>query len=337
MSLITKNNYEAYLLDYVEENLSPELIAELMLFFENNPELQEDLEAFEIHELIAPSIVLVDKSQLKKDDILITSSNYEEFLIAEIEGLNTPEISIQLNLFLDSNPTLNKEFSAYQKTKLVAPSIIFNEKKSLLQKERKVIPLYWWSSSAAAAIVILVWFNGFNYGTERQYFPVAEIGGIMSIEDENEDSLGFYVFDDDKPQIALVEKSFPNKINKKENDFKKNLAVDVSKKEEINALASVTELEHVMDTLELKEVTPKEVEIKDEEILFAENSVRITYEDEVLDDVTPAPQKKKMSKFDIFRKVIKQQIKTNILDKGRDGILLAENSRPLNFIRGKKK
>ncbi len=65
MSLITKNNYEAYLLDYVEENLSPELIAELMLFFENNPELKEDLEAFEIHELIAPCVVLKDKSHLK--------------------------------------------------------------------------------------------------------------------------------------------------------------------------------------------------------------------------------------------------------------------------------
>ena len=151
------------------------------------------------------------------------------------------------------NPTLNKEFSAYQKTKLVAPSIIFNEKKLLLQKERKVIPLYWWSSSAAAAIVILVWFNGFINLTERQYFPLAEIGEIMLIEDENEGSLGFYVFDDDMPQITLVEKSSSNKINKKENNLKKNLTVNVSKKEEINALASVTELEHVMDTSGVKD------------------------------------------------------------------------------------
>jgi hypothetical protein len=118
MSLITQNNYEAYLLDYVEGNLSPERIAELMLFFENNPELKEDLEAFEIHELVAPTIELIDKNQLKKEASLITLSNYEYFLVAEIESLNTPEISRRLHLFLERHPSLQKEFVTYKKNKI---------------------------------------------------------------------------------------------------------------------------------------------------------------------------------------------------------------------------
>ena len=61
MSLITKNNYEAFLLDYVEGNLSPEHTAELMLFFENNPELKEDLDDFALLTLDVPETQLKNK------------------------------------------------------------------------------------------------------------------------------------------------------------------------------------------------------------------------------------------------------------------------------------
>jgi hypothetical protein len=336
MNLITTNNYEAYLLDYVEEKLSPELIAELMLFFENNPDLKEDLEDFEIHELVAPSIKLLDKSQLKKNYDLITRSNYEEFLIAEVEGLNTTDISDQLNLFLTKNASLNKELIAYQNTKLVAPEVIFDGKKALLQKERKVIPMYLWTSSAAAAILILVWFNGFNNDIERQYFPLAGTEDVIYIEDENEDLPDFYVFDDEKPQVAIVRKD-----NRKENKVEESKMNEVeslhsSTEAERNVLANVSHLENEIDTSGVKESRPKETEIEEEEILFAENSVKITYEDEILDDGTPAPQKKKLTKLEIIRKVIKQQVKAQVIDKGKDKILLAANSKPLSFIRGRK-
>ena len=82
MSLINKNNYEAFLLDYMEQNLSADMVAELMLFFEQNPELQHELE--ELDEITLPSetIVFDGKNDLKKDVL-------ENLMIAEIEGLNT--------------------------------------------------------------------------------------------------------------------------------------------------------------------------------------------------------------------------------------------------------
>ncbi|MGB0887381.1 MAG: hypothetical protein ACPGSL_04605 [Vicingaceae bacterium] len=337
MSLITKNNYEAYLLDYVEENLSPELIAELMLFFENNPELKEDLEAFEIHELIAPSIELVDKSQLKKEVNFITVSNYEDFIIAEVEGLNTPETSIQLNAFLAKNPSLQKDFVAYQNTKLLAPTIVFEDKKALFQKEAKVISLYWWSSAVAAAIVILVWFNGFNSSVKQQYFPLANTNHT-NIDDENEDSLSFYVFEDEKPQIATVSKKI-TKNNKQEKNKEKGIkpSTEIVNEAEENPLAALPENKDVLDSVGQKEATPEENEIEPDEVLLAENSVKIVYEDELLYNGNPAPVKKKMTKLQIFRKVIKKQIQAKVLDKGKDRMLLAYNSKPANFIRGKNK
>ncbi len=65
MSLITKNNYEAFLLDYIEGNLSPEMRAELMLFFENHPELKEDLDDFELVSTNPEEIIFKDKESLK--------------------------------------------------------------------------------------------------------------------------------------------------------------------------------------------------------------------------------------------------------------------------------
>ncbi len=347
MSLITKNNYEAYLLDYVEENLSPELIAELMLFFENNPELKEDLEEFEIHELIAPEVELADKSQLRKVTGLITISNYEDFIIAEVEGLNTNEISDQLEIFLGSNPNLQKEFLAYENTKLVGAKIIFDNKKALLQKETKIVPMYWWSSVAAAAILILVWFNGLNNNSVREYSPLAETNDVVSIDNENEDLLNFYVFDDAKHQMAVRdnkkvnpnldlgnEKNIKGTDENKENDSNADFAPEVLE-EDVNLITDNSVNETVKDDVSaLNDVQP---EIEKEEVLYAENSVKITYEDEVLNNGTPNPERKKMTKLEIIRKAIKQQVKTKVLDKGKDKMLLAVNSNPINFIRGRKK
>ena len=44
---INKNNYEAFFLDYHEGNLSPQQVADLLLFIEQHPELEEEFESFE--------------------------------------------------------------------------------------------------------------------------------------------------------------------------------------------------------------------------------------------------------------------------------------------------
>ncbi len=332
MSLITKNNYEAYLLDYVEGNLSPELIADLMLFLENNPELKEDLDDFEIHELIPLKIGLSDKSQLKKEGELVTLLNYEELLIAEIEGLNSPEISNQLNLFLNGNSILKKQLGVYQNTRLVAPEIVFDEKKTLLRKESKVIPLYWWSSVAAAVIAILFWFNGFNNDVQKQYYPLVE-NREMTWE-EGDDLSHEYILDDKTPKAIIVKSETPNKLKSK----KANNTPVVEEKLYFASLPE--ESNNNVDTSQINEVNKsvnEGVEIQEKEVVYAENSVKITYEDEVLGSATVVPEKKKMTKLAIIRKAIKQEVKTKFFDKGRDRVMLAVNSKPINFIRGGKK
>jgi hypothetical protein len=334
MSLITKNNYEAYLLDYVEGHLSASLIAELVLFFEKNPQFKEDLEAFEIYELLPPEVELSDKSPLKKEEELIHFANYEDFFIAEMEGLNSPEVSEEVHSFLAANPNIKKEFNTYQKAQLLAPEIIFEDKKTLLKKETKVFPLYWWASSAAAAILIVFWFNGFNGTSERQYSPLAGTNAVSWDEEEKEDALNFYVHADEKPQIAVAaHKEVEKPVKKQKVRLNKSNLPNPELKEDPSL--AVMPL-HNKDTAELKEAHPKENTVE-EGVLFAENSVKIIYEDEPLTTALPRSEQKKITKLGVIRKALKQQLKEKVLDKGKGGVLLAVNAKPFNFIRGRNK
>lgn len=156
MSNINRNNYEAFLLDYVEQNLSPDLAAELMLFLAQNPDLKAELDEFENVTFEAyTSTIFNHKETLKQTAI-------EDLMIAEIEGLNTPKESNELFTEIAQNSTYNQLFSNYKKTILIPAPIVFENKIALKQKETKVIPLYWWISSTAAILVMFLLLKNFN-------------------------------------------------------------------------------------------------------------------------------------------------------------------------------
>ncbi len=156
MNQITRNNYEAFLLDYMEQNLTPDVVAELMLFLEQNPDLQAELEEMQGYVLAdAPKVVFENKQALKKNAL-------ENLMIAEIEGLNNSQESEELKQVVSNDQEQEKAFLLYQKTLLKPEKIVFENKSDIKQKETKVIPLYWWVSSAAAILIMFFLFRGLN-------------------------------------------------------------------------------------------------------------------------------------------------------------------------------
>ncbi|MBL4668048.1 MAG: hypothetical protein JKY30_02140 [Flavobacteriales bacterium] len=338
MSLITRNNYEAYLLDYVEETLSPELVAELMLFLEQHLDLKEVLEDFEIHTLVPKETVAFDKSALKKEAGLITLVNYEDFIIAEVEGINTPEKSTALYLFLEQNPEKQEEFVTYQKTTLVAPTIIFEGKKSLKKKEGVIVPMYWWYSSAAAVVIILFSLNMFNRN-EQVYFPIADREEVNFKNDAFEESVikDKIILEEKLPTVEEIARSDKKPKNKLEKNLKKNTLNSLPVKEEVKGLTQYTnipkeKIKIESDTAVIQNQNQKRSITIEEENLYAENNVIITYEDEILDNGTLNLVKRKMTKLELVRAAVKHQMNGN-LDKGKEKILFALNSKPLNFLK----
>jgi hypothetical protein len=164
---INKDNYELFFLDYHEQNLSAEMVAELFLFLEKNPDLKDEFESFQIIPLPEQSTVkFPDKEFLKKG--IINTNNFQHYFIGKVEGTLTHEEQLQLEQFLIDFPAYKKDLSLFEKTKLQPVfSIIYEAKQQL----KKPIPLYtrpesWYYVAAAACILFLMGILYFNLKKE---------------------------------------------------------------------------------------------------------------------------------------------------------------------------
>jgi hypothetical protein len=151
---INRNNYEAYFLDYHEKALDPGQVAELMVFLEENPDLNEEFEAFETIRAAAGEAGFENKRILKKKDYKtagpITAFNYEQYMVASIEGdLGTDERE-QLSAFLSINPEARLEFDFFRKTRLVPEEVLFTHKQEV--KKTGIFTLYRREMGVALAI-----------------------------------------------------------------------------------------------------------------------------------------------------------------------------------------
>ncbi len=143
---INKHNYEAFFLDYHEGTLTPQQVADLLLFVEQHPELKEEFESFEnltLEDL--DSVSFEGKSSLKKDLSPTLSKgegklppinvlNKEEYFIRSVENTLAPAEKQLLETFIKQHPQFLIDFELFQKTKVSADTNIVFENKEALKK-----------------------------------------------------------------------------------------------------------------------------------------------------------------------------------------------------------
>jgi hypothetical protein len=163
MEKIDLHNYEAWFLDFSENNLSESQINELTVFLKQHPELRVELEEFEsivLHDHAATVIENGFKENLMREEST-GLTRLEYLMIAEVEGSISKKEKAELAALVAKQPSLLEELGIYHKTKLSQEElIIFAGKSDLIQKERKVIA--WWmyaSTAAAAAVIAFVMWN----------------------------------------------------------------------------------------------------------------------------------------------------------------------------------
>lgn len=270
MSLINKNNYEAFLLDYMEQNLSADMVAELMLFFEQNPDLKHELE--ELGEVALPieDIVFEGKDDLKKEVL-------ENLMIAELEGLNTSAESNELQEAIKEDKENEKAFLLYQKTILNPATVVFEYKESL-KRERKIIPLYWWATSAAAILIAFFLVRNMNNeGIQKIQNNFADKKELEVKTIENSiDSL-------DKEQPIFIEEELLNNNTIQVAEEKKSAPLKVKEKKVIPIINNEPEIENNNlvgegTTINKKDSITILPTIYEEEVLLAENNIQIEKE-----------------------------------------------------------
>lgn len=208
---INTQNYEAYLLDFIEGNLNAADEIEFAEFVRLNPNLKIDLENLNDFKLVPPQVRFNNKEILKENSEKAISgiSKIERLSIAFLEAeLNTQELN-ELNQLIE-NQKYNNIFENIQKTKLSVPKLPYKNKLQLKQKIqtrtfiRKTTLLY----RVAALLILFLSFTFWFY----QNKPV-KVHNIALLEIKKIPSREIYSYEKDNANIGLSD-------SKREHTFK---------------------------------------------------------------------------------------------------------------------
>lgn len=155
MHKIDIHNYEAYLLDFSEGNLTGELQVELELFLIQHPELEINLDELSLVTIENEATSFSNKISLKKSEADLVS---ETQFISYIENQLPENERLALEKSCAINPSLAKELALYNNTIAKADETITFKNKQSLKRKPKVI---WFNFSAtqyaaAACVVFLI-------------------------------------------------------------------------------------------------------------------------------------------------------------------------------------
>ena len=164
---ITRQNYEEWLLLYVDNELS---LAERIIvddFLAANPDLQQELEMLQQSTFRPEEDILFPGKELllkNNNEFVITPANCEQYFVlyADDELSNQQKASVEE--FVYHHPQFQVAFELIQQAKLTPDqSIVFPDKKLLYrsEKSRRVVMMRWYKMAAAAVLVLLI--GGVSY------------------------------------------------------------------------------------------------------------------------------------------------------------------------------
>lgn len=154
---IDRNNYEEFVIDYLDGKLNTDLQQELMLFFALNPDLESEASMLE-NATLKPSHdnIFENKTLLKKEvNEKLSMSNIQEYLIAKIENDLSSNMKIELDNFILTNPVAQSELNKLLATISVPDKTIVYPNKKGLKKENKIISIYYLYAAAAVLFLII--------------------------------------------------------------------------------------------------------------------------------------------------------------------------------------
>lgn len=183
---ITKHNYEKYIIDYLEGNLSQQLETKFSDFLSQNPDIKAEIYEFSSVSLSPAENNLENKFLLKKSALSehFQGNYFEELCIADIEGDITEAQKTDLQKILIEYPEKLSEYKDLKKTIYKSDkTIVFNNKEQLKKKtyyigaavNRKKV-LYTISAIAAS---IVIFFSIINF--QKLNSQINALSGVASI------------------------------------------------------------------------------------------------------------------------------------------------------------
>ena len=157
---INRHNYEAYLLDQLEGNLSVEEQQKLHNFLRLNPDCSGELTEMEPWILESEKVCFQNSKLLKKEfpgsTTLLTDHNFDLFSIARMEGDLSGEQITAHQAMVEADDHIAEQWEGWQRTSLVPEALVFKGKDRLKHGKGPLNRVVWISVISAAAAVALV-------------------------------------------------------------------------------------------------------------------------------------------------------------------------------------
>lgn len=175
-NIININNYEAFLLDKIEGNLSVALAKELELFLKNNG----------LEDVVESDLVYLDEGDLQNPmaDLYLMSEDLKRFqpslseekiIFEAVEGNIEEEIEKKFHSWIASDAILNQHYQAMLATRTVIENeIIYPYKSKLKRREPIVKYLYFLAAACFLGVLVLIGLNQVNDINPEQSFTKTE-------------------------------------------------------------------------------------------------------------------------------------------------------------------
>jgi hypothetical protein len=153
-----RSNYEIWLIDWLDGNLSEDQIGQLQEFLDKNPDLREEAASLSISHLSPDDKPFPEKNLLRRTPSELHNSQFEYLAVAYLENDLSPDQLTELNESMEQAVEKRKVFNTIQKIKLTPPHLSYNYKGSLFQKTvgARVIRMSAIGLSAAATIALII-------------------------------------------------------------------------------------------------------------------------------------------------------------------------------------
>ena len=154
---INRNNYEIFVLDFLEGNLNSDEMNKFRAFLEKNPELKQVIYSGVDFKLLPGVIKFSGKTHLKKSpaDLLKSIPDFYYTCISLIEQDLTIEESENFRKQLSEDSRKQEVFMEFRKTKLKPVNINYEDKNALKKPVGSQRIRNFWVPVAAASVLIL--------------------------------------------------------------------------------------------------------------------------------------------------------------------------------------
>jgi hypothetical protein len=176
---INIDNYEVFIIDYLDGKLNPLDTAQLLVFLENHPGLKDEFEDLRMITISPDEKEVFGFNEALKqpsdnDAVNLSMLNYQHYFIADIEGDLTPTGHHLLNNFLNEHPELHSEYQLFKATKLIPdkkikfpqPDILKTIAKSQTGGKRLFMRYYFAAGIAASLLLLFTIWLKLTPGTE---------------------------------------------------------------------------------------------------------------------------------------------------------------------------